>query len=206
MSTELFTADEMPFNLISETIAAPVKILSPREEEAARAATVRAGGYEHTPSMFDAPSSYEVKINRVRECPGVICSQSENALDYWNRSIATADWFSGERENLVVLILNTKLEVFAHAIVSIGTLNETMCHPREVFRPAIALNAHAIYIMHNHPSGDSTPSAADYKVTRRIKEAAHILGITLIDHLVIGDSAGGRFPVFSFADAGVIQN
>jgi hypothetical protein len=52
MSTELFTADEMPFNLISETIAAPVKILSSQEEEAARAATVRAGGYENTPSMF----------------------------------------------------------------------------------------------------------------------------------------------------------
>ena len=57
MSTELFTADEMPFNLISETIAAPVKILSPGEEEAARAAIVRAGGYEHTPSMFEATST-----------------------------------------------------------------------------------------------------------------------------------------------------
>lgn len=57
MSTELFTADEMPFNLISETIAAPVKILSPGEEEAARAATVRAGGYENTPSMFEATST-----------------------------------------------------------------------------------------------------------------------------------------------------
>jgi hypothetical protein len=57
MSTELFTEAEMPFNLISETIAAPVKILSPREEEAARTATVRAGGYEHTPSMFDATST-----------------------------------------------------------------------------------------------------------------------------------------------------
>ena len=54
MKTELFTEANMPFNLISQTIAAPVKILSPREEEAARAATVRAGGYEHTPSMFDA--------------------------------------------------------------------------------------------------------------------------------------------------------
>jgi hypothetical protein len=57
MSTELFTADEMPFNLISETIAAPIKLLSSQEQEAARAATVRAGGYEHTPSMFDATST-----------------------------------------------------------------------------------------------------------------------------------------------------
>lgn len=57
MSTELFTADEMPFNLISETIAAPVKLLSSQEEEAARSATVRAGGYENTPSMFDLQSA-----------------------------------------------------------------------------------------------------------------------------------------------------
>jgi DNA repair protein RadC len=203
MSTELFPEAEMPFNLISQTIAAPVKILSSQEQEAARAATVRAGGYENTPSMFDGPS-YEIKISRVRECPGVICSQSENALDYWNRSIATADWFSAERENMVVLILNTKLEVFAHSIVSIGTLNESMCHPREVFRPAIAMNAYAIYIMHNHPSGNSSPSAADYRVTQCIKDAAHILGITLIDHLIVGDSAGGRCPTFSFNAIGVI--
>ena len=57
MSNELFTKAEMPFNLVSDPIAAPVKILSPREKEAARAATVRAGGYENTPSMFDATST-----------------------------------------------------------------------------------------------------------------------------------------------------
>jgi DNA repair protein RadC len=203
MNNDLFPEAEMPFNLISETIAAPVKILSPREEEAARAATVRAGGYENTPSMFDGPS-YEVKINRVRECPGAVCSEKENAFKYWQESITTADWFSPERENMVVLILNTKLRVTAHALVSVGTINETICHPREVFRPAIALNAFAIFVMHNHPSGDSTPSAADYKITQRLKEGAHILGITLIDHLVIGDSAGGKFPIFSFADANII--
>ena len=204
MSDELFPEAEMPFNLISQTIAAPVKILSPQEEEAARAATVRAGGYEHTPSMFDAAPSYEIKINRVRECPGAICNQAENALDYWNRSIATADWFSPERENMVVLMLNTKLHVTAHSIVSIGTLNETLCHPREVFRPAVALNAYAIFVIHNHPSGDSSPSAADFRITRRLKEGAHILGITLIDHLIVGDSAGGRFPTYSFAAANLV--
>ena len=203
MSTELFTEAEMPFNLISDPIATPVKILSPQEEEATRAATVRAGGYEHTPSMFDGPS-YEVKINRVRECPGVMCDQAENALQYWNESITTADWFSGERESIVVLILNTKLRVTAHALVSVGTINETLCHPREVFRPAIALNAYAILVMHNNPSGDPSPSPADYRITQRLKDGAHILGITLIDHLIVGDSTGGRSPTFSFKEAGVI--
>jgi DNA repair protein RadC len=153
--------------------------------------------------MFDGPS-YEVKINRVRECPGAVCSEKENALKYWKESITTADWFSPERENMVVLILNTKLRVTAHALVSVGTINETICHSREVFRPAIALNAYAILVMHNHPSGDPSPSNADFRVTRRLKESADILGVTLIDHLIVGDSTGGRSPTFSFKEAGVI--
>jgi hypothetical protein len=72
MKTELFTAEKMPFNLISETIARPIKTLSSQDEESTRCATIRIGGYQNTPSMFDDPS-YEVKINRVRECAGIIC-------------------------------------------------------------------------------------------------------------------------------------
>jgi DNA repair protein RadC len=88
--------------------------------------------------------------------------------------------------------------------VSIGTLNETIYHAREVFRPAIALNAYAIFVMHNHPSGNPSPSPADLRITKIIKEAAHILGISLIDHLIVGELTGGRSPTFSFKEAGVI--
>jgi hypothetical protein len=88
MSTELFTEAEMPFNLISETIAAPVKILSPREEEAARTATVRAGGYENTPSMFESafkslPACHEASpqhaayVARVEELEAEGCDTSD---------------------------------------------------------------------------------------------------------------------------------
>ena len=156
MKTDLFTEADLPFNLISETIAAPVKTLSPQET----ADVVRAGGYEHTPSMFDAPC-FEVKINCVRECPGIICDTPAKSLDYWESSIATAPWYSPEREQLIVLILDARLRTVAHSIVSVGTLNETGCHPRDVFRTAIAMNAYTVVLMHNHPSGDATPSAAD---------------------------------------------
>jgi DNA repair protein RadC len=198
MKTDLFTEADLPFNLISETIAAPVKALSPQET----ADVVRAGGYEHTPSMFDAPC-FEVKINCVRECPGLICDRPEKSLEYWESSIATAPWFSAEREQMVVLILDAKLRTVAHSIVSVGTLSECMCHPRDIFRPAIVLNAYSIVIMHNHPSGDATPSAADYRVTRNLKEAAAMLQIPLTDHIVVG-SRTEKTPFFSFKEAGLI--
>jgi hypothetical protein len=80
MSTELFTEAEMPFNLISETIAAPVKILSSREEEAARAATVRAGGYEHTQSMFDATCEGAVQIGSTHDLRAVWLRDGRNFM------------------------------------------------------------------------------------------------------------------------------
>ena len=198
MKTDLFSEAELPFNLISETIAAPVKTLTPQETSDA----VRAGGYEHTPSMFDAPY-FEVKINCVRECQGIICDTPAKSLEYWEASIKSAPWFSSEREQIIVLVLDAKLRAVAHSIVSVGTLSECMCHPRDVFRPAIALNAYSIVIMHNHPSGDATPSAADFRVTRSLNDAGQMLQIPLTDHIVVG-SRTEKTPYYSFKEAGLI--
>jgi DNA repair protein RadC len=148
--------------------------------------------------------SHEIKISRVRECPSVICDSAEKALTYWKESVTSADWFSPERENILALILNTRLQVTGHSIVSIGTLSEAGCHPRDVFRAAIALNAYGILLMHNHPSGDSSPSAPDYRITRALKEGAGLLQINLVDHVIVGDSTGDRQGYFSFKEAGVI--
>jgi len=198
MKTDLFTEADLPFNLITEIIPAPVKTLSPQET----ADAVRAGGYEHTPSMFDG-SCYEVKINCVRECPGSICDTPIKSLEYWESSIATSPWYSPEREQLIVLILDARLRTVAHSIVSVGTLNETGCHPRDVFRPAIAMNAYTVVLMHNHPSGDATPSAADYRVTRAIKDAGQMLQMPLTDHIVVG-SRTDKTPYYSFKEAGLV--
>lgn len=92
-----------------------------------------------------------------------------------------------DRENLIVLILNTKNAVTNINTVSTGSLNSSIVHPREVFKPAILGNGASIIIAHNHPSGDPTPSNEDINVTKRICEAGKILGIELLDHIIIGD-------------------
>lgn len=93
-----------------------------------------------------------------------------------------------DREQLIVICLNTKNEPTAIHTVSIGSLNSSIVHPREVFKPAILSNSAAIIISHNHPSGCPDPSLEDINITKRIKEAGEILGIKLLDHIIIGDN------------------
>jgi DNA repair protein RadC len=88
---------------------------------------------------------------------------------------------------LAVLLLNTRRKVKGHQIVSIGTQDTILVHPREVFRLAIVTAASALIVMHNHPSGESTPSDADIKVTRDLIRAGQLLKMELIDHVIIGN-------------------
>ena len=91
-----------------------------------------------------------------------------------------------DRERFVVVPLDRKHAVLAVEVVAIGTLDATIVHPREIFKPAIRRSAAAILVAHNHPSGDPTPSAEDVALTRRLREAGEVLGIEVLDHLVIG--------------------
>lgn len=91
------------------------------------------------------------------------------------------------QEVLGILILNTKNKIVAVHEISRGTLNASMVHPREVFKPAVLHNAAAIICFHNHPSGDPEPSKEDIEITNRIKSAGTVLGITVCDHIIIGD-------------------
>jgi DNA repair protein RadC len=92
-------------------------------------------------------------------------------------------------------MLNARHRIMALHVAHVGTLNSCPVGMREIFRPAIAAGAHAIIVAHHHPSGDHTPSPEDRRVTERINKAGELLGISCLDHLVIG---GTRF--FSFAD------
>lgn len=98
-----------------------------------------------------------------------------------------------DREHFKVLLLNTKNQVITLEIVSIGTLNSSAVHPRELFKSAIRKSAAAVVLVHNHPSGDPSPSREDMDVTRRLKEAGEIMGIEVLDHIIIGD---GKFISF----------
>ena len=94
---------------------------------------------------------------------------------------------NSDREKLLVCCLNTKNEPTNISVVSIGSLNSSIVSPREVFKTAILSNAASLILAHNHPSGDTTPSKEEIKVTLSLKESGKILGIKLIDHIIIGD-------------------
>jgi len=98
-----------------------------------------------------------------------------------------------DHEQFQVILLNAKNNVLDVESISEGTLTASLVHPREVFKPAIRRAAHAVILVHNHPSGDPTPSREDREITRRLAESGRILGIEVLDHLVIGD---GRFVSF----------
>ena len=84
-------------------------------------------------------------------------------------------------------MLNTRRRVKGHYLVSIGTMDTILVHPREVFRLAIMASASALVLMHNHPSGDATPSEADIKVTRDLIRAGQFLKIEVLDHVIMGE-------------------
>ena len=92
-----------------------------------------------------------------------------------------------DREQFIIACLNTKNEPTNISVVSLGTLNKAIVHPREVFKTAILSNAASIMAFHNHPSGNTEPSQQDIQLTNRLYEAGELLGIKLLDHLIIGD-------------------
>ena len=103
------------------------------------------------------------------------------------------------KEHLFVLHLNTKNQIIKPELVSVGTLNAALIHPREVFKSAIRESAHAIILVHNHPSGDVEPSNADKQVTTLLKQASAIIQIDLLDHIIIA-----RSEWFSFRERSLL--
>lgn len=104
-----------------------------------------------------------------------------------------------DREQLLVCCLDAKNQPTAINVVSVGNLNNSLVHPREVFKPAILSNSASIILFHNHPTGDPTPSKEDTNITERLKECGNILGIKLIDHIIIGDNS-----YYSLKENGII--
>ena len=91
------------------------------------------------------------------------------------------------KEHFVVLMLDGRNRVVGESQISQGTLTASLVHPREVFRPAVSAAAAAIVLVHNHPSGDPSPSAEDQRVTQRLVEAGEIVGIRVVDHVVVAE-------------------
>ena len=108
------------------------------------------------------------------------------------------------KESLRVILLDTRYHLLRIEEVSIGSVNESIAHPRDVFRPAVVSSAYAVIVVHNHPSGDPSPSQTDHSLTRRLAEAAELLQIKLLDHIIIGAPSEQGAGYFSFKEAGVL--
>lgn len=102
------------------------------------------------------------------------------------------------KEYFIAIHLDGKNRIICIDQVSVGSLNQSIVHPREVFKTSLLSSAAAIILLHNHPSGDPTPSREDMEITKRLREAGDLLGIRILDHIVIGDT------YISFVERGVL--
>ena len=125
-------------------------------------------------------------------------------LDRFTSPRQVFDYFHHEfrdsrKEYFLTLLLDGKNRIIRRVQVSVGSLNQSIVHPREVFIPAVKESAAAIILVHNHPTGDPAPSSEDIAITRRLREAGDIMGIKVLDHIIIGD---GEF--MSFVERGLL--
>jgi len=121
------------------------------------------------------------------------CTNAENVFELFR------DLAQEAKENFVALHLNAKNRIICFDRVSIGSLSASIVHPREVYKAALLSSAAAVLFIHNHPSGDTTPSREDIEITNRLKEAGELLGIRVLDHLIIGETG-----YYSFADNSIL--
>lgn len=115
------------------------------------------------------------------------------------------EWFEFEygvlqQECFIALYLDTKSKLIAHRVLFKGTLNESTVHPREVFKEAFLQNANSVLIAHNHPSGDCTPSQADFEVTYKMVRVAITMGVHLVDHIIVGQNQYYSFKEHKYLD------
>lgn len=122
------------------------------------------------------------RLGRVRNPGRPVISSPADVDGLLRGRIANRD-----RENFVAVLLNTKNEVLEIPTISIGTLSNSLVHPREVFKPAVRASAASVVLAHNHPSGKVEPSREDREITGRLVDAAEILGIEVLDHIIVGD-------------------
>lgn len=127
-----------------------------------------------------------------------------SVVQFWRSVISTQPDHEPDKENLVAILLDAKLRPKGYHLVALGSLNECIAHPREIFRPAIICGAYGFVLAHNHPSGDPAPSEADRRLTRRLQEASELLQIRVLDHVVIGEAEKDTPRYFSFREEGLL--
>jgi DNA repair protein RadC len=152
-----------------------------------------------------------LQLIAVMEVARRVLAKSEEILSAFNRPELVLQHFSPQIAGLAVekfwvLCLNRKNRLLKQVEITSGTATSSLAHPREVFRAAIRHGATAVVCVHNHPSGDPAPSAADVQVTRQLREAAKAVDIELLDHVIVGRPAADPrgLGYYSFREAGVL--
>lgn len=147
---------------------------------------------------------YEAKISYTMVSPGenVQLNKPSAVSEY----LKSAFEHNPVQEQFYAIFLNSKNRPLGRYLVSIGTASSTLANPREVFRGAILANASAIVVAHNHPSGDPSPSCADVSITRQLRDAAKVLDIDLLDHVIVGfkEADPQGTGIYSFREAGML--
>jgi len=144
-------------------------------------------------------STAMIQIPLVREMTGSFIRTPEDTYE------ACIDLTTLAQESFQVLSLSTKNGLLNRHLVSLGIVDATLVHPREVFRPIISDGASACILCHNHPSGDVSPSAEDLKITRQLVEAGKIIDINVLDHVIVGRKRnGGNAPWLSLRESGLV--
>ena len=140
---------------------------------------------------------------------GALCASRQaptNPLDSPEHiyNLFSAELMQMDREVICVALLDTRFRLLNKVRISVGTLNEALAHPREILKAVIYHSAYAFVLVHNHPSGDPAPSESDTRLTNRLRDAAQILQLRFLDHVIVGQKIGNSDPYFSFKQAGLL--
>jgi len=145
----------------------------------------------------------QYKVVALRECApvaaGNLCDTPQDAWAYWKKNLATDPAFNPDAECLIALLLNARRRVKGHYLIATGLVDSLLVHARETFRAAIVGVASSIVLMHNHPTGDATPSETDISFTENLVLAGRLLNIPVTDHVIVGAK-----NYFSFREHGTL--
>lgn len=147
--------------------------------------------------MADIPKIKLIKEKTNVYHDGRKSINSPNALHEIGRQVLK-EYIEEDREAFAVILLDTKLKPIGYYVASTGTLDETLVHPREIFKKAIVASAKSIALLHNHPTGDTSPSNEDMHTTNRLVEVGKLIGIEVLDHVIVGNG------YYSFKERGIL--
>lgn len=132
-------------------------------------------------------NKYDLFMKKSVVCESAVDYCVKNPDEVYNFAVQVMKMSEQAQEVFAIISLNSKGDVIGFSEITRGTLNSSLVHPREVFKVAFLQNAASIIAVHNHPSGDPSPSDDDLATTKRLKECGEILGVPLIDHIIVGD-------------------